>query len=134
MRESFGKRPSMHFLYFRPPPRAEATQAFWHVRAVTNYMGYKYLTHMIIKCDGDHSVEVGYHLQCTELDSLPDGDWFCPTCRAASVWSAEILLDKKTMKGQCAKPCVHFKVRWKGYSCTTAVMTRGSRVQIFHLQ
>ena len=89
---------------------------------------------MIIKCDGDHSVEVGYHLQCTELDSLPDGDWFCPTCRAASVWSAEILLDKKTMKGQCAKPCVHFKVRWKGYSCTTAVMTRGSRVQIFHLQ
>ena len=49
----------------------------------------------IIKCDGDHSVEVGYHLQCTELDSLPDGDWFCPTCRAASVWSAEILLDKR---------------------------------------
>ena len=69
----------------------------------------------ILKCDGDHAVEIGYHLQCTDLDSTPDGDWFCPACKSANVWVAEQLLDKKVLKGRCANPCVHYKVRWKGF-------------------
>ena len=69
----------------------------------------------IIKCDGDHPVEVGYHLSCTDLESLPDGDWFCPACTAANVWAVESLLDKKTMKGKCTAARVHYRVRWKGY-------------------
>ena len=38
----------------------------------------------IIKCDGEHHVEVGYHLGCLEpvLDEVPVDEWFCPPCQA----------------------------------------------------
>ena len=46
----------------------------------------------ILKCDGVHDVEVGYHMQClpaeARLDEVPDNDWFCPMCREKGFWEA----------------------------------------------
>ena len=72
----------------------------------------------ILKCDGWHDVEVGIHMRCLpeelRLAHVPEGDWFCPTCREKGIWQAEKLLDKRTKKvGD--RSLVHFLVRWAGY-------------------
>ena len=70
----------------------------------------------IIKCDGAHDVEVGCHMKCVDLDEVPTGEWYCPQCQSQGLWQVESVCEKKTMKGSCARPCVHYKVHWKDYS------------------
>jgi len=76
----------------------------------------------IIKCDGPHEVEKGYHLDCLpadqQLEALPpeDLEWFCPECQGKGLYSVEAVIDKQTRIRRCpgGKPCVHYLVRWAG--------------------
>ena len=74
----------------------------------------------VIKCDGTHQLEVGFHLDClpegAQLDEIPEDDWFCPQCRTDGVWQADSMRDKKTMVGADGRARVHYLVHWTGYA------------------
>ena len=67
----------------------------------------------IIKCDGDHLTEVGYHLNCLPepLGKVPDGAWYCQTCRDSGLFPVEAVLDKRQRAGR-----TEYKLRWEGWS------------------
>ena len=73
----------------------------------------------IIKCDGEHETEVGFHIKCLtpplSLDDIPSGLWLCNACREKGLWQAESVRNKKTMKGKCKRACVHYLIHWSGY-------------------
>ena len=76
----------------------------------------------IVKCDGEHTTEVGVHLHCMDppLDTVPEGEWFCTECQINSIYQVEAIVDKRDkMKRHCngqrtGKPCVHYRVKWAG--------------------
>ena len=57
----------------------------------------------ILKCDGPHDVEVGYHLDCLPAlyvrQSLPPDHeaWLCPKCMDANIYILEAVKEKKPM-------------------------------------
>ena len=80
----------------------------------------------ILKCDGDHNTEVGYHLRCLpeeyRRDEMPPDDqaWLCPECMDSDLYILEAVLDKKVQPlrqagGRCGKRVVHYQCRWMGY-------------------
>ena len=76
----------------------------------------------IVKCDGAHETEVGVHLSCMvpPLDELPEGEWFCAKCQAASVYQVNAIVEKRDkMKrlrngARTGRACVHYRVQWAG--------------------
>ena len=77
----------------------------------------------IIKCDGDHSEEVGYHLRCLNppLDAVPHDEWFCATCQDKGLYLVKSIKDKKSMarlnpttRRRSGKKSVHYLIEWAG--------------------
>ena len=70
----------------------------------------------MLKCDGMHDTEVGYHLRCLpvsdELDHVPENDWFCPSCREKSIWQAGAVRGKMK-RGK--RQLMHYLLHWTGY-------------------
>ena len=73
----------------------------------------------IIKCDGPHSQELGYHLKCMgsdwALDEVPEEAWYCPACRESGLFEVESVLDKRTHAGK-----VQYRLHWRGYAIEDA--------------
>ena len=78
----------------------------------------------ILKCDGLHDVEVGYHLGCLpeghKLDDIPaeNVDWLCPQCTSRDFYVVREVLAKETRQLRGApkgRRVVHYKLSWKGY-------------------
>jgi hypothetical protein len=73
----------------------------------------------ILKCDGVHETEVGYHLDCLpsghRLDEMPadDEEWLCPKCRDGNLWIVAEIRGKK--KAHRNNRCVHYLCHWRGY-------------------
>lgn len=74
----------------------------------------------ILKCDGIHKTEVGYHLVCLppeyHLEEMPpsESEWLCPKCCASDLWVV------KEIRGKCersfnGKRVVHYLCHWQGY-------------------
>ena len=74
----------------------------------------------ILKCDGLHETEIGYHLDCLpsdyRLEEMPpdDKEWLCPKCCESSLWILAGIRGKKT--SHRGKKCVHYLCHWKGYT------------------
>ena len=66
----------------------------------------------IIKCDGVHDTEVGYHLLCLpeRLDEVPKDAWFCPACRDNGLWEVQEVLGKRKRNGR-----VQYLLRWQAH-------------------
>ena len=47
----------------------------------------------ILLCDG---CDLGFHLHCVRLDSVPEGDWFCPGCSTSSSSSSVAVTSSAT--------------------------------------
>ena len=78
----------------------------------------------ILKCDGAHSIEVGYHLDCLPPERRPEvmpGDnetWLCPECCDKGLYVVAEIRDKKTKQLEGGRPgqrAVHFLCHWCGY-------------------
>ena len=73
----------------------------------------------ILKCDGVHATEVGYHLDCLPnghtLDELPsdDQDWLCPECRESNLYVVHSIRGKKQSYNGVQR--VHYLCHWEGY-------------------
>ena len=85
----------------------------------------------IVKCDGEHSEEVGYHLACLNppLEAAPLDEWFCPSCQDKGLYVVQAIKDKKMMAMRgTGKRCVHYLVEWAGGRVRSGWATiRGSR-------
>jgi hypothetical protein len=77
----------------------------------------------IIKCDGEHSEEVGYHLACLNppLEAVPLDEWFCSGCQDKGLYAVQAVKEKKTMarinpntRQRTGKKCMHYLVEWAG--------------------
>ena len=74
----------------------------------------------ILKCDGIHETEVGYHLECLPesyaLDELPadEQEWLCPQCCDSQMFVVSEVRGK-TNKSINGKSRVHYLCHWQGY-------------------
>ena len=82
----------------------------------------------ILKCDGPHQLEIGYHLECLPedhwLDCIPPDkvEWLCPECVKADIYIANCIVGKETRPLEGGKPgqrAMHYQIRWVGHEATT---------------
>ena len=38
----------------------------------------------MIGCDNDLCPIMWFHMHCLNIDSIPDGEWFCPNCQSVT--------------------------------------------------
>ena len=103
----------------RPPRPAAAV----HERGPICASGDASADNPIVKCDGEHSEEVGYHLACLNppLEAVPLDEWFCSGCQDKGLYAVQAVKEKKTMarinpntRQRTGKKCMHYLVEWAG--------------------